>query len=54
MSRYQPRELVSKWAQESLTLEQAVGQILLYLQELVERVELLERQVRALQAGERE
>ncbi len=54
MSRYQPRELVSKWAQETLTLDQAVGQILLYMQELLERVEALERQVRELQAGERE
>ncbi len=52
MSRYQPRELVSKWAQETLTLEQAVGQILLYVQELLERIEQLERQVRELRAGE--
>lgn len=36
-------ELVKRWEREDLTVEQAIGQIFLWLEELVERVQRLEK-----------
>ena len=43
MGNYNLDELITRWEQEKLTAEQAVGQILLMLQSLAERVQELER-----------
>ncbi len=43
MSRYPIEELVKMWATEKITIEQAIGQIILQLQELTRRVLELER-----------
>ena len=43
MGNYNLDELITRWEQEKLTAEQAVGQILLMLQSLAERVHELER-----------
>jgi hypothetical protein len=42
MKRYTLQELVKLWEREEITLEQAVGQILLWLVALAERVTKLE------------
>jgi hypothetical protein len=42
MGAYSLEALVRKWGLSELTTEQAIGQILLTLQELVRRVEALE------------
>ena len=42
MKRYPLSELVKKWEREELTSEQAIGQILLWLDLLSERVAKLE------------
>jgi hypothetical protein len=42
MGTYSLETLVRKWGLSELTTEQAIGQILLFLQELVRRVEALE------------
>lgn len=43
MSHYNLDELITRWEQEKLTTEQAVGQILLVLRALTERLRDLER-----------
>jgi hypothetical protein len=43
MSNYNLDELITRWEHEKVTTEQAVGQALLLLRSLVERVEELER-----------
>ena len=42
MKRYSLPELVKKWEREELTTEQAIGQILLWLDVLSERVAKVE------------
>lgn len=44
MSAYALNELIAKWKLAGLTSEQAIGQILLLLQALTERLEVLEQQ----------
>lgn len=46
MSKYDLEQLIKMWAQEQLTEEQAVGQILLQLRDLLERIRKLERTMR--------
>ncbi len=43
MGNYTLDELITRWEQEKLTTEQAVGQMLLLLRSLVERMQELER-----------
>jgi len=43
MSRYDTTQLVKMWAQETLTSEQAIGQILQHLQALEERIKRVEQ-----------
>ena len=43
MSNYNIEELVTRWEREKLTTEQAVGQILLMLRALSERMKTIER-----------
>jgi hypothetical protein len=43
MGNYSLEELVTRWEREKLTTEQAIGQILLILRSLTERVRELER-----------
>ncbi len=48
MKKYPVTELVRKWEREELTVEQAIGQILLWLAALVEqlaRVEINQRKL---------
>jgi hypothetical protein len=42
MKKYPVEELVLKWEREELTVEQAIGQLLLWLVNVVERVIRLE------------
>ena len=43
MAMYELSQLTKLWAQEKITPEQAVGQLLLHINELAERVGRLER-----------
>jgi len=43
MSNYSLDELITRWEQEKLTTEQVIGQMLLMLRSLTERVRELER-----------
>ena len=43
MSRYDVQQLISMWARERLTLEQAMGQILLHIDDLSRRVSEVEK-----------
>jgi len=43
MGTYSLETLIRKWGLSELTTEQAIGQILLILQELIRRLEALER-----------
>lgn len=43
MGNYNLDELITRWEREKLTTEQAVGQILLILRSLSERIRELER-----------
>ncbi len=52
MSNYNLDELITRWEQEKVTTEQAVGQALLLLRSLAERVEELERWRRRQEKGE--
>lgn len=45
MSRYDIDQFVKLWAQERLTPEQAVGQLLLHLRETLQRLKRLEERV---------
>ncbi len=49
MKRYSLSALVKRWEREELTIEQAVGQILLWLVVLAERVDHLEAEQRKRQ-----
>jgi hypothetical protein len=42
MKKYPVVELVKKWEREEITVEQAIGQLMLWLIALVERVTRLE------------
>jgi hypothetical protein len=46
MSQYEMPQLIKMWAQEMLTSEQAIGQLLLRVQALEERVKRVEQRVR--------
>jgi hypothetical protein len=52
MSNYNLDELIARWEREKVTTEQVIGQILLLLRSLVERVEELERWRRRQEKGE--
>lgn len=43
MSRYNLQELVSMWARDRLTTEQAMGQVLLHIEHLSKRVGEVEK-----------
>ena len=43
MSRYNLQELVSLWARDRLTTEQAIGQVLLHIEYLSKRVSEVEK-----------
>lgn len=47
MSKYNIEDLVRLWATEKLTPEQAMGQVLLHLRELLDRIEKVERGIRS-------
>jgi hypothetical protein len=51
MSRYDLEELVKLWALEKITVEQMIGQVLLHLRALADRVNVLEQNDRARSAG---
>lgn len=51
MSQYNLQQFVKLWAQERLTVEQAVGQLLLHIRELSERVARVEQQMRLTPDG---
>ncbi len=42
MKKYPVSELVKKWEREEITIEQAIGQILLWLAALIEHIAKLE------------
>lgn len=42
MKKYPASELIKKWEREELTADQAIGQLLLWIAALVERVTKLE------------
>lgn len=42
MKKYPASELIKKWEREELTADQAIGQLLLWVTALVERVTKLE------------
>ena len=44
-SRYTLKELISMWARERISQEQVIGQMLLQLEHLSQRLEAVERQV---------
>jgi len=48
---YDLAELVRRWGREELTVEQTVGQILIWLSLIVERLEKLEAFQRGRQSG---
>ncbi len=52
MSNYGLDELITRWEHEKVTTEQAVGQALLLLRSLAERIEELERWRRRQEKGE--
>lgn len=45
MSTYDLDEMVKRWGQDKLTMEQAIGQILQHLQGIIERLGKVERLV---------
>ena len=48
---YDLTELVRRWGREELTVEQTIGQILIWLSLIVERLEKLEAFQRGRQSG---
>ncbi|MCA9995332.1 MAG: hypothetical protein KDE56_06290 [Anaerolineales bacterium] len=52
MSKYEVNTILSMWAQDKLTVEQAVGQILQHLQALLGRVGQVEKQVEQMRRQE--
>lgn len=54
MGSYRLQEVIKMWEQDKLTVEQVVGQLLLHLEQLSERVGAVEKRVRRLpQEGDR-
>ena len=47
MSQYNLQQFIKLWAQEKITTEQAIGQILLQIQELSERLRAVEQRARS-------
>ena len=45
MNQYELQQLLKRWRMETITAEQTIGQILLHLQSLSERVGGLEKQM---------
>lgn len=45
MSTYGLEEVIRRWEREGLTVEQAIGQVLLLLQSVEERLRELERKI---------
>ncbi|GEM_PF-1324795 len=45
MSRYELPQLIKLWEQDGVTTEQTIGQLLLHLQELLNRVKTIEQQM---------
>ncbi len=52
MSHYNLDELITRWEHEKVTTEQVIGQVLLLLRSLAERIEELERWRRRQEKGE--
>jgi hypothetical protein len=48
MEKYSASELIKRWEREDITVEQAIGQLLLWLIALVERVTRLEANLQRL------
>ncbi|MEW5961675.1 MAG: hypothetical protein AB1801_28490 [Chloroflexota bacterium] len=46
MKKYPVAELIKKWEREEINVEQAIGQILLWLMTLVEHIARLEAKLR--------
>lgn len=49
MSQYNLQQFIKLWAREQLTSEQAIGQILLHLQDLTQRMKDVEVRIRTNQ-----
>lgn len=45
MSRYDLPQLIKRWEQSAISPEQAIGQLLLHVQDLLTRVKSLEQQL---------
>lgn len=45
MSRYELPQLIKRWEQSAISPEQAIGQLLLHVQDLLTRVKSLEQQL---------
>lgn len=54
MSRYDLDEIVQKWAKEDLTQEQVIGQLLLHLKHLDERLTKVEKEPEERVKGSKE
>ncbi|MEZ4708850.1 MAG: hypothetical protein R3A44_16700 [Caldilineaceae bacterium] len=54
MSLYELPILIKRWAQEAVTVEQTIGQILLYLEEILERLKKLEQHAQSRQSPEQD
>ncbi len=52
MSHYSLDELITRWEHEKMTTEQVIGQVLLLLRSLAERIEELERWRRRQERGD--
>ncbi len=48
MEKYPPEELIKKWEREELTSEQAIGQLMLWVMALIERIVQLEVNLRKM------
>lgn len=51
MSRYEMSQLIKRWEQSAISPEQAIGQLLLHVQDLLARVKTLEQQGQRRGAG---
>jgi hypothetical protein len=51
MSRYELSQLIKRWEQSTISPEQAIGQLLLHMQDLLTRVKNLEQQLQRRGAG---
>ncbi len=49
MKRYELAELIKRWEREELTVEQTIGQLLLWLDSLIERMNSMEIRQRRLE-----